>query len=189
MDLKQVVPSGLLGIKEKPVKGDGAEAAEVTTQEKEAQKQDEEDIKRQLEQLSLQNGEAVDNQDKETPLVRIASHESNVSSATEVDEPEPSLSTQPTDDDGLQSGPAARLTALFAALPEANNREVVDKLAVEFAFLNSKAARNRLVKFIGAVPKNRTDLLPHYARLVATLERYMPDVGTGIIELVSIYLV
>jgi regulator of nonsense transcripts 2 len=50
------------------------------------------------------------------------------------------------DDEGLSSGPAARLTALFAALPEANNREVVDKLAVEFAFLNSKAARKRLVK-------------------------------------------
>jgi regulator of nonsense transcripts 2 len=48
--------------------------------------------------------------------------------------------------DPLQSGPAARLTAVFAALPEANNRTVIDKLAVDFAYLNSKAARKRAIK-------------------------------------------
>lgn len=40
-------------------------------------------------------------------------------------------------------------------------------------------------QFLAAVPKNRTDLLPHYARFIATLDRYMPDVGLGVIELVS----
>lgn len=48
--------------------------------------------------------------------------------------------------DPLQSGPAARLSAVFAALPEANNRTVIDKLAVDFAYLNSKAARKRCIK-------------------------------------------
>lgn len=50
------------------------------------------------------------------------------------------------DGDPLQSGPAARLSAVFAALPEANNRTVIDKLAVDFAYLNSKAARKRCIK-------------------------------------------
>ena len=58
---------------------------------------------------------------------------------------------------------------------------------MDFAFLNSKAARKRLVKFMGQVPKNRSDLLPHYARLVAILNRYMPDVGTEIVAAVRIY--
>lgn len=40
-------------------------------------------------------------------------------------------------------------------------------------------------QFLAAVPKNRTDLLPHYSRFIAILDRYMPDVGTGVIELVS----
>jgi regulator of nonsense transcripts 2 len=31
-------------------------------------------------------------------------------------------------------------------MPEAVNREMIDKLAVEFGFLNSKAARKRLIK-------------------------------------------
>ncbi len=46
----------------------------------------------------------------------------------------------------IQSGPAARLNAIFAALPEASNRSLIDKLAVEFAFLNSKGARKRMWK-------------------------------------------
>jgi regulator of nonsense transcripts 2 len=54
------------------------------------------------------------------------------------------------EDDGeaLLSGPAARLAAIFAALPEANNRTVIDKLAVDFAHLNSKPARKRCYKVI-----------------------------------------
>lgn len=35
------------------------------------------------------------------------------------------------------------------------------------------------------MPKQRTDLLPHYARLIATLNPYMPDVGAGILDIVS----
>lgn len=50
------------------------------------------------------------------------------------------------DAEPIQSGPAARLNAIFAALPEASNRTLIDKLAVEFAFLNSKGARKRMWK-------------------------------------------
>jgi len=40
-------------------------------------------------------------------------------------------------------------------------------------------------KFLGQVAKNRIDLLPHYSRLVATLNPYMPDVGTDLVAVVS----
>ncbi|KAJ9104356.1 hypothetical protein QFC19_003998 [Naganishia cerealis] len=89
------------------------------------------------------------------------------------------------DVDPLQSGPAARLAAVFAALPEANNRTMIDKLAVDFTYLNSKAARKRCIKFLGSVPKNRTDLLPHYARFAAILNKYMPDIGAGLIAILD----
>ena len=36
------------------------------------------------------------------------------------------------------------------------------------------------------VPKNRTDLLPHYSRLIATLNKYMPDIGTEVVATVSV---
>lgn len=43
-------------------------------------------------------------------------------------------------------GPSQLLTALLARLPDATNRTLIDQAAVDFAFLNSKAARKRLVK-------------------------------------------
>lgn len=85
----------------------------------------------------------------------------------------------------LQVGPAARLNAIFAALPEANNRNVIDRLAVDFAFLNSKGARKRCFKFLAGVPRNRTDLLPYYARFAATLNVHMPDIGHGLVAILD----
>lgn len=45
------------------------------------------------------------------------------------------------------------------------------------------------VQFLGAVPKNRSDLLPLYARFTSTLNAYMPDIGKGLIEIVRIWVV
>ncbi|WVR08877.1 hypothetical protein IAU60_005936 [Kwoniella sp. DSM 27419] len=203
IDLKEVVPAGLLGIKD--VKKDRAEEKEgdsdkptdkEPTEEAriQAEKAGQEDLQRQLAEMEQapdalpESESAAESQE----MVRTSSA-STAGTAVPPDgqpsseglEPPVVADTIVTEDDGLQSGPAARLTALFAALPEANNREVVDKLAIEFAFLNSKAARKRLIKFIGEVPKQRTDLLPHYARFVATLDRYMPDVSAGILEILD----
>lgn len=88
-------------------------------------------------------------------------------------------------DAALPAGPAAQLTALFARLQDASSKSTIDGIALEFAFLNSKAARKRLVKFLGSVHRNRQDILPYYARLVATLDPYMPDIGKELVSLVS----
>lgn len=99
-------------------------------------------------------------------------------------------------------GPSQLLTALLARLPDTTNRALIDQAAVDFAFLNSKAARKRLVKvrcpklvgdtyltsalqFMSQTPKNRLDVLPHYSRLIATLNRYMPDVGSELVSVAS----
>lgn len=84
--------------------------------------------------------------------------------------------------DGLAAGPAAQLNAFLASLTEMSNRTMIDSAAVDFAFLNNKIARKRLVKQILAIPRNRSDLIPYYARLVATLNKYMPDIGAGVID-------
>jgi regulator of nonsense transcripts 2 len=74
----------------------------------------------------------------------------------------------------------AQVDALLSKLPELQNKDAVDQLALDFCFLNSKASRNRLIKAVQEVPKGRSDLLPLYARLVATLGQYMPDVPQGL---------
>lgn len=76
----------------------------------------------------------------------------------------------------------AQVDALLTRLPELTNKDVVDETAIDFCFLNSKASRNRLVKGLTEVPKGRTDLLPYWSRLVATLGQYMPDVPKGVVE-------
>lgn len=43
-------------------------------------------------------------------------------------------------------GPSQLLTALLVRLPDATNRALIDQAAIDFAFLNSKAARKRLVR-------------------------------------------
>ena len=75
-----------------------------------------------------------------------------------------------------------QVDALLARLPELQTKDMVDQLALEFCFVNSKASRNRLIKTVSEVPKGRSDLLPVYARLVATLGQYLPDVTQGLIS-------
>lgn len=76
----------------------------------------------------------------------------------------------------------AQVDAIIARLPDLMTKDSVDQTAIDFCFLNSKASRNRLIKALTDVPKNRGDLLPSWARLVATLGQYMPDVPKGVIE-------
>ena len=102
-------------------------------------------------------------------------------------------------------GPSQLLTALLTRLPDATNRTLIDQAAVDFAFLNSKAGRKRLIKvfrspsqfltasdlfpgiqFFTQIPKNRNDVLPHYSRLIATLSKYMPDVGEEVVKYVGL---
>ncbi|BEI85184.1 hypothetical protein CcaverHIS002_0505850 [Cutaneotrichosporon cavernicola] len=188
-DLLDLVPASLLGVKGKKSEKDEGEkekAPEEATDadaeaDAQAQLREEEDLRRQIEQMVL---EGASSEEETVHMDRndTAFSEESGPAEHEAHEEEPQPAADGAGDEELQSGPAARLTALFAALPEAVNREMIDKLAIEFAFLNSKAARRRLIKFIGAVPKSRTDLLPHYGRFVAIIDKYMPDVGKGIIE-------
>ncbi|KAF1811787.1 nonsense-mediated mRNA decay factor [Eremomyces bilateralis CBS 781.70] len=76
----------------------------------------------------------------------------------------------------------AQVDILLAQLPEMTNKDMVDEIAIQFCFLNSKASRNRMIKAVQDIPKGRTDLLPLYSRLVATLAKYMPDISQGIVS-------
>ncbi|KAG9885013.1 ARM repeat-containing protein, partial [Aureobasidium melanogenum] len=75
----------------------------------------------------------------------------------------------------------AQVDALLAQLVDLTNKDQVDQFAIDFCFLNSKASRNRLVRAIQDIPKGRTDLLPLYSRLVATLGKHLVDVPQALI--------
>lgn len=79
-------------------------------------------------------------------------------------------------------GVGQKVDLLLMRMPESSNRDLIDAIAVDFIFLNSKASRNRLIKKLVDVPRNRQDLLPYYSRLIATLSRYIPDIGKTVVE-------
>ncbi|KAH9888182.1 ARM repeat-containing protein [Xylariomycetidae sp. FL2044] len=108
--------------------------------------------------------------------------EKKVDSTETSEAPKPS---EPTDDQSTAIANktiGAQVDLVLARLPEFTNKEAVDQAAIDFCFLNSKASRNRLIKGLTEVPKGRTDLLPFWSRLVATLGRYMPDIPKGVVE-------
>ena len=106
------------------------------------------------------------------------------SSAEAKDTLEKPLTNAATDDQSTaiaNKTVGAQVDALLARLPELQSKEQVDEAAVDFCFLNSKASRNRLIKAVQEVPKGRSDLLPLYSRLVATLGKHMPDISHGLV--------
>ena len=109
-----------------------------------------------------------------------------VESNGEVKEvPEKAPSTMTSDDQSTaiaNKTVGAQVDAILARLPELQNKEQIDQTAMDFCFLNSKASRNRLIKAVQEVPKGRSDLLPSYARLVATLGKHMPDISHGLVS-------
>ncbi|KAI1936812.1 mRNA decay protein [Ophidiomyces ophidiicola] len=104
----------------------------------------------------------------------------------EKGQPQASDSTPKGNDDQstaiINKTVGAQVDALLARLPELQNKDSVDQFALEFCFLNSKASRNRLLKAVQDIPKGRTDLLPLYARLVATLGQYLSDIPQSLIS-------
>ncbi|KAG2150468.1 ARM repeat-containing protein [Suillus clintonianus] len=181
-DLKDFVPKSVLGI-ESEEKEDQEATEEREKAEKEKADAEAKKLEEELEGLKLDGDQTNGRRDS------TAEVETNEGEPDGTITPTPTspakASSPPLSPQLAPQGPSQLLTALLARLPDATNRAMIDQAAIDFAFLNSKAARKRLIKFLGAVPKNRTDLLPHYARFVATLNRYMPDVGTELVALLD----
>ena len=76
----------------------------------------------------------------------------------------------------------AQLTLLLESLPLCCNRDLVDKFACDFIIYNSKSARNRLARTILGVHRTALELLPHYSRLVAIMERALPGFAGAIVN-------
>ncbi|KAK9768056.1 mRNA decay protein [Basidiobolus ranarum] len=81
----------------------------------------------------------------------------------------------------LKSTTSAQIETLLTRLPNMINRDLIDQAAVDFCYLNSKAARKRLIQALVGVARARLDLLPYYSRLIATLNPYFPDIGQGVV--------
>uniref|UniRef100_A0A6B2KWV6 MIF4G domain-containing protein n=1 Tax=Arcella intermedia TaxID=1963864 RepID=A0A6B2KWV6_9EUKA len=75
-----------------------------------------------------------------------------------------------------------RLGDLLQRLETCINRDKIDQAAIDFCYVNSKGNRKKLVNFLFGVSRNKLEILPYYSRLVATLNRYLKDVGPLLVQ-------
>ncbi|KZO98973.1 ARM repeat-containing protein [Calocera viscosa TUFC12733] len=175
IDLKDWVPRSILGIDE--------EKKEEQTETEKAEQSEAEEEKRLEEEM-----QKLDDKEETTTTTEGDDDDASESgSITPTRSVSPVASTLPTTSVEQQqsAGPAALMTALLARMPDATNRELIDQAAIDFAFLNSTASRKRLIKFMSQIPRERMDIFPYYSRFIATLNRYMPDVGAGIVDMLE----
>lgn len=96
----------------------------------------------------------------------------------------------PEEEASAGSGPGMAnkllLDGFISSLLHCVSREMVDQAAEQFCMnLNTKPNRNKLIKALFLVPRTRLDLLPFYARFVATLTPCMPDVANDLVGMLK----
>ncbi|KAJ7976241.1 regulator of nonsense transcripts UPF2 [Quillaja saponaria] len=87
--------------------------------------------------------------------------------------------------DKLKSLEGTNLDALLQRLPGCVSRDLIDQLAVEFCYLNSKSNRKKLVRALFNVPRTSLELIPYYSRMVATLSTCMKDVSSMLLQMLE----
>ncbi|XP_063782946.1 regulator of nonsense transcripts 2 isoform X2 [Pseudophryne corroboree] len=98
------------------------------------------------------------------------------------------LDEQEQEDEEASTGSHLKLIvdAFIQQLPNCVNRDLIDKAAMDFCMnMNTKANRRKLVRALFIVPRQRLDLLPFYARLVATLHPCMTDVAEDLCSMLK----
>ena len=76
------------------------------------------------------------------------------------------------------------MVLLDEELPELHSREKTDELAEKFIVNHgsNKNSRKRLTKVLFHVPRTRLDLLPHYSRFLAIVDRVYDDVAAQVVR-------
>ncbi|TRZ02758.1 hypothetical protein DNTS_029156 [Danionella cerebrum] len=98
------------------------------------------------------------------------------------------LDEQEQEDEEASTGSHLKLIvdAFIQQLPNCINRDLIDKASMDFCMnMNTKSNRRKLVRALFTVPRQRLDLLPFYARLVATLHPCMSDVAEDLCSMLK----
>ncbi|KAJ1826455.1 mRNA decay protein [Coemansia sp. RSA 2599] len=85
--------------------------------------------------------------------------------------------------DGNSQTIASRsLAEILRRLPTFTNKEDVDQTALDFCFVNNRANRAALIRALVDVPRRQLFLVPYYARMIAVLNPYFPEIGDGVLD-------
>ncbi|CAH8516226.1 unnamed protein product [Schistosoma rodhaini] len=114
---------------------------------------------------------------KEEALIRVSEDGNESTNCTSVlDKSKPYLLNTDDGEEDLNPSGKVLMETFLTQLPNCINRDLIDRAAIDFCLnLNKRANRRRLAKALFNVPRTRYDLLPFYARFVASLAPVMPD--------------
>ncbi|KAF9098346.1 hypothetical protein BGX23_006400 [Mortierella sp. AD031] len=187
LDLRTLVPKIFLETSKskKDKKDDGAEA------DKDGDKSVSKDsttttTTADAENASKDTADQIDEFDESTDLMmesidaELGNMELNDQTGTDSFLAEDTIATESTT--AASKTTATQLDAFMARLPNMCNRDMIDQAAVDFCYLNSKISRNRLIKTLVQVPRDRHDLLPYYSRMIATFKPFYPDVAEEVLN-------
>ena len=102
-----------------------------------------------------------------TKTIEQVTEQKSTTTTTEDDE----------EDDVKTSRTSAKIENLLDSLPFCVNADLVLNFAVDFCYLNSKAARAQLVEKLFRAPRMALELLPYYSLLVAILSKVFDDIA------------
>jgi len=93
------------------------------------------------------------------------------------------LELDASETEGSEETPARKLLILFEEkLPEIVTKQKADDFCVSFCYSNSKGARKKLVQNMVKIPRSRAELIPNFARVIASLNRIFGDIGSPIVD-------
>ncbi|KAL4658453.1 regulator of nonsense transcripts 2 isoform X1 [Arapaima gigas] len=136
-------------------------------------------------------GTGTDELDLDLEALDIADDNLEIEAGDEVESDELAkklLDEQEQEDEEASTGSHLKLIvdAFIQQLPNCVNRDLIDKAAMDFCMnMNTKSNRRKLVRALFTVPRQRLDLLPFYARLVATLHPCMSDVAEDLCSMLK----
>uniref|UniRef100_A0A1I8BB39 LisH domain-containing protein ARMC9 n=1 Tax=Meloidogyne hapla TaxID=6305 RepID=A0A1I8BB39_MELHA len=78
----------------------------------------------------------------------------------------------------------ANFSELLSRLPQSINKDLIDSIAIDFLknYSRIKSNRKRLVQHLQQPPEGRLDLLPFYARFMATIKAAYPEITTQVLH-------
>ncbi|CAH8512809.1 unnamed protein product [Schistosoma margrebowiei] len=114
---------------------------------------------------------------KEEALIRVSEDGNESANCTSIsDKSKPYLLNTDDGEEDLNLSGKVLMETFLTQLPNCINRDLIDRAAIDFCLnLNKRVNRRRLAKALFSVPRTRYDLLPFYARLLASLAPVMPD--------------
>ncbi|KAJ2812740.1 mRNA decay protein, partial [Coemansia furcata] len=84
-----------------------------------------------------------------------------------------------------QTSAPMSFATILRRLPALTTKEGADQAALNFCYVNSKVNRAALIRALVGVPRRQQFLIPFYARFIAVLHPYFPEIGDSVLEELS----